>query len=53
MFHSLKKAYNAENMRLSKMGTGMPYEDLQHDPSKVNLISTFLILHASVTGSYA
>jgi hypothetical protein len=51
MFHSLKKAYNAENTRLSKTGAGMTYEDLQRDPSKVNLISTFSIPHSSFIGS--
>ncbi|KAI9460063.1 hypothetical protein HD554DRAFT_2028942 [Boletus coccyginus] len=35
-FHSLKKVYNTENMRLGKTGAGMTYEDLQHDLLKVN-----------------
>jgi hypothetical protein len=51
MFHSLKKAYNTENTRLNKTGTGMTYEDLQCDPSKVNPISTFSIPYSSFISS--
>ncbi|KAG8215247.1 hypothetical protein J3R82DRAFT_8798 [Butyriboletus roseoflavus] len=36
---NLKKAYNVENTRLGKTGAGMTYEGLQHNPSKVNLIT--------------
>lgn len=50
-FYSLKKLYNAENVRLGKTDAGMTYKDLQRDPSKVNLISTFSIPHASFTGT--
>ena len=52
-FHSLKKAYNVENMRLGKTGAGMTYEDLQRDPSKVNLISMFSIPHLSFADANA
>ncbi|KAI9568735.1 hypothetical protein HD554DRAFT_2038723 [Boletus coccyginus] len=40
----LRKAYNTENKRLGQTDAGRTYEELQHDPSKVNLLDTFSIL---------